>query len=296
MTRLLAVWMTVWMVGLVFAGCTAHSGPAVPSPSATLLPAETLSPTFTPEPVPVAPATKEARTVAFTVVYDNNVHDPALRTAWGFSCWIDTGEMVVLFDTGGDGATLLGNMAALELDPAMIEVVVLSHIHGDHTGGLAGLLDVASKPTVYVPAAFPESFKADVRARTDLVEVTGPVEISPGVYTTGQVGSGIVEQALAVETAAGWVVVTGCAHPGIVQMVRRAKEITDGEVALVMGGFHLGGASRSQVERIIADFRDMDVRQVAPSHCTGDQARQVFADAYGADCALAGVGWVVRMD
>jgi 7,8-dihydropterin-6-yl-methyl-4-(beta-D-ribofuranosyl)aminobenzene 5'-phosphate synthase len=169
---------------------------------------------------------------------------------------------------------------------------VLSHVHGDHTGGLAGLLDTGAKPTVYVPAAFPASFKADVRARTDLVEVTGPTEILPGVHTTGQVGSSIVEQALVAETGAGWVVVTGCAHPRIVEMVRQAKQVAAGEVVLVLGGFHLGGASRGRIEGIIAEFRRLGVQRVAPYHCTGDGARRMFAYAFGADCTLAGVGWV----
>jgi 7,8-dihydropterin-6-yl-methyl-4-(beta-D-ribofuranosyl)aminobenzene 5'-phosphate synthase len=233
--------------------------------------------------------------VRFTVVYDNNAYDPDLRTAWGFSCWVEAGGATVLFDTGGDSATLLDNLAKLGLDPHEIDAVVLSHIHGDHTGGLAGLLATGIRPTVYVPSAFPESFKADVRARTDLVEVIAPLEILPGVYTTGQVGSSIIEQALVVQTTAGWVVVTGCAHPGIVEMVGRAKEITDGQVVLVLGGFHLGGASERQIEDIIVEFRAMYVRRIAPCHCTGDQARRMFADAYGPECALAGVGWVVRM-
>jgi len=284
------------MVSLLVAGCTARPGMATPGRSATLLPTKTPSPTFTLEPTRALPTTEEEQTVEFTVVYDNNGYDPALRTAWGFSCWVEAGETTALFDTGGAGTTLLGNMASLDLDPQAIDAVVLSHIHGDHTGGLAGLLDTGIRPTVYVPAAFPESFKADVRARTDLVEVTGPLEISSGIYTTDQVGSSIIEQALAVQTDAGWVVVTGCAHPGIVEMVRRAKEITAGEVTLVMGGFHLGSASERQIEQIIAEFRDMDVQRVAPCHCTGDRARRMFADAYGADCTLAGVGWVVRVD
>jgi 7,8-dihydropterin-6-yl-methyl-4-(beta-D-ribofuranosyl)aminobenzene 5'-phosphate synthase len=208
---------------------------------------------------------------------------------------VEVGETTVLFDTGGDGATLLSNMAKLDLDPQAIDAVVLSHNHGDHTGGLASLLDTGIRPTVYVPAAFPASFEADLRARTELVQVTDPTEILSGVYTTGQVGSGIVEQALVVETAAGLVVVTGCAHPGVVEMVRQAKKATAGEVALVMGGFHLGSASQDQIEGIIAALRQLGVQQIAPCHCTGDQARRLFADAYGADCTLAGAGWVTRI-
>ena len=231
----------------------------------------------------------------FAVIYDNNEYDPTLRTAWGFACWVEVGEATVLFDTGGDGATLLGNLAELNLDPQEIDAVVLSHIHGDHTGGLAGLLDTGARPTVYVPVAFPASFKTDVGARTDLVEVTGPMEVLPGVYTTGQVGSGIVEQALVVETGMGLVIVTGCAHPGIVEMVRRAKKATAGEVALVMGGFHLERASRDQIESIITELRQLGVQVIAPCHCTGDQARLMFKDAYGTDCTLAGVGWAVSV-
>jgi 7,8-dihydropterin-6-yl-methyl-4-(beta-D-ribofuranosyl)aminobenzene 5'-phosphate synthase len=254
-----------------------------------------VSPIFTAEPSPVLSSTEEKQITTFTVVYDNNAYDPALRTAWGFSCWVESGEVTVLFDTGGDGATLTSNMANLNLDPQAVDAIVLSHIHGDHTGGLTNLLDTGVRPTVYVPTAFPSSFKANVRARTDLVEVREPVEIAPNIYTTGQVGSGIVEQALVVKTVEGLVIVTGCAHPGIVNMVRRAQEVTAGKVALVLGGFHLGGASQGQIKSIIADFRRLGVQQVAPCHCTGDRARQIFADAYGVNYILVGAGSVISV-
>jgi 7,8-dihydropterin-6-yl-methyl-4-(beta-D-ribofuranosyl)aminobenzene 5'-phosphate synthase len=253
------------------------------------------SPTVTPERTVVLPVAEKAQAVRFTVVYDNNAYDRTLHTAWGFACWVEAGETTVLFDTGRDGATLLSNMAELDLDPRAIDAVVLSHIHGDHTGGLASLLDTGIRPTVYVPAAFPAPFKADVRARTDLKQVTGSMEILPGVSTTGPVGSDIVEQALVVETGAGLVIVTGCAHPGIVEMVRRAKAVTAGEVALVLGGFHLGNTSRREIEGIIAALRRLGVQQVAPCHCTGDRARRMFVDAYGTNCTWPGVGWVTCM-
>ena len=170
----------------------------------------------------------------------------------------------MLFDTGGGSPTLLSNMARLSFDPPAIDAVVLSHSHDDHVGGLMGLLETGARPTVYVPATFPTSFKDGVRARTDLVEITGPAEILPGLYTTGGVdaglaGAGIVEQALVVETGDGLVVVTGCAHPGIVEMVRRAQEAAGGEMALVMGGSHLEDTGQAQIERIIADLRALGV-------------------------------------
>ncbi|MFN2271373.1 MAG: MBL fold metallo-hydrolase, partial [Anaerolineae bacterium] len=213
-------------------------------------------------------------------------------SAWGFACLVGDD---LLFDTGGDAGRLLSNMERMGIDPMGIGTVLLSHAHGDHTGGLGGLLNTGACPTVYVPRSFPQRFKADVRTITALVEVDGPEEIRPGIHTTGEVGIRLVEQALAVETASGLVVVTGCAHPGVVELVRRAKEHVGGEVALVMGGFHLGSARRRQIERIIADFRDLGVRQVAPCHCTGGQAIRVFAEAYGDDFVKVGVGRLVEL-
>jgi len=96
-----------------------------------------------------------------------------------------------------------------------------------------------------------------------------------------------------VETRDGLVVLTGCAQSGVVEMVRRAQETVEGEVALVMGGFHLGSASRDQVEAIITDLRQLGVQQVAPCHCTGDQARRMFAEGFGGGFFPAGVGWTV---
>ncbi len=228
----------------------------------------------------------------FAAVYENKSLYPHLASGWGFSCLVGDG---LLFDTGGDGRTLLFNMAKMGIDPAAIRTVILSHAHSDHTGGLSGLLATGARPTVYVPRSFPARFKADVRSLVPLVEVHGPVEIRPGIHTTGEVGRDIVEQALAVETGEGLVVITGCAHPGVVKMVRRAKESVGGEVYMVLGGFHLGDTSRRQVKRIIADFRRLGVRKVAPCHCTGDQARRTFASEFGADFILVGVGWMTTI-
>jgi len=239
-----------------------------------------------------------------TIVYDNKTLDPNLASAWGFSCLVGDD---LLFDTGGDGRALLSNMAQMGIDPARIKTVALSHAHGDHTGGLAGLLSTGIRPTVYVPRSFPGRFKSDVRSLTTLVEVYGPAEIRPGIHTTGEVGRGIVEQALAVETGEGLVVITGCAHPGVVEMVRRAKEsggdrtppriggAGGGKVYLVLGGFHLGGMSRRRVERIVADFRDLGVQKAAPCHCTGDRAIRIFAEEYGEDFIRVGVGCVITI-
>lgn len=228
-----------------------------------------------------------------TIVYDNKKLNDNLTSGWGFSCLVGSD---LLFDTGGDGRTLLSNMAKMGIDPAGIKTVALSHAHGDHTGGLGALLDIGVRPTVYVPRSFPTRFKANVRSLTTLVKVHGPMEIQPGIHTTGEVGRGIVEQALVVEAGEGLVVITGCAHPGVVKMVRRAQESVGGEVYLVLGGFHLGSVGRRRIERIVADFGQLGVQKVAPCHCTGDQAIGIFAKKYGENFIQVGVGRVITID
>jgi 7,8-dihydropterin-6-yl-methyl-4-(beta-D-ribofuranosyl)aminobenzene 5'-phosphate synthase len=236
--------------------------------------------------------------VTLTVVYDNNgptsdavPTDPALRTGWGFACLVERGDDLLLFDTGGDAGILRNNLAALGVDATDIDVLVLSHYHSDHTGGIDALLDAGATPTVFVPASFPSSFTAQLAARTEVLEVTGPAELLPGIRTTGEMGSAIIEQSLVIETPEGLVVVTGCAHPGIVDIVRRAAE--SGHVALVIGGFHLKEAGTAAIDDVITDLQALGVARVAPTHCSGDRARGRFAEAFGDGFVLVGVGSVL---
>ena len=106
----------------------------------------------------------------------------------------------------------------------------------------------------------------------------------------------IYEQALVISTTRGLVVVSGCAHPGIVEIVTRAREMMAGPVHLVMGGFHLAGTSASEVRAIIADFHRLGVELAAPTHCTGEAAMAMFAADYGEDYVQAGVGRVLLID
>lgn len=225
-----------------------------------------------------------------TIVYDNTAFDDRLSADWGFAALIELDGYTILFDTGGSGTMLLGNLQALGFDPLDIDAVVLSHEHGDHIGGLPILLAQGVEPSIYLPQSFSLSIKSFADSHGVLVEASDPMEIIPGVYTTGELGEEIIEQALVLETAEGIVVVTGCAHPGIVEIIQRAKEITGEDVDLVVGGFHLMRHSQHQIESIIDEFRSLGVRRVVPSHCTGELAISLFAEAYGEDYLGGGVG------
>jgi len=239
-------------------------------------------------------AARRAGPVILTVAYDNNPFDPRLKPAWGFACLVQTVHGVVLFDTGGDGGILLGNLEALGFDPRQIDAVVLSHIHSDHTGGLDALLASNDHLVVYVPASFATEISRLVGGRARIVEVGGSIGIIEGVHTTGEMGATIIEQSLIVETARGLVVVTGCAHPGIDDIARRAA--VQGEINLVIGGFHLKDRSQGDVQAVIEDLLALGVRRVAPCHCTGAEATNAFETAFGSGFVPCGVGTVITIE
>ncbi len=229
--------------------------------------------------------------VTMITVYDNYEHDPELRTGWGFSCLVKVGDKNILFDTGADDPTLLHNMQKLGIDPKSINAIVLSHIHGDHTGGLFGILKINSNLDVYLLKSFPNEFKDKVKSyKTNVVEVTGPAKVYENVSTTGELGTWIKEQALMVKTEKGLVTITGCAHPGIVEMLREAKRITKEDLYLVIGGFHLSGTADSKLRDIIKSFRELGVKKAAPCHCSGDRTRELFEQEYGENFIANGVG------
>lgn len=235
--------------------------------------------------------------VTVTVVYDNNKYDTGLETAWGFSCLVQGAGKTVLFDTGGDGHLLIRNLLRLHIDPSEIEIIVLSHEHDDHTGGIDEVLRKNSSAEVFLLQSFTEGFKTRIREfGLPVFEVKFSVQISENICLTGSLGTGtaIREQSLMIRTKRGVLVVTGCAHPGIVGILRHARELMEAEIFLVMGGFHLKDKSRKELLEIIADFEKTKVKHVAPCHCTGQQAIQYFRSAYQQAFIDTGIGKIVR--
>ncbi len=251
---------------------------------------------YAPQLSTVAPTPVPSRDLSLTVVYDNNTYKEGLETRWGFSCLVRGPEKTILFDVGGDGAVLLRNMQKLKIDPGSVDVVVLSHIHIDHIGGLADFLQKNNRVTVYMPKSLPQSVKNTVtRAGAQLVEVHQSVRICPNVYSTGELGSWIKEQSLVIKTTKGLVIITGCAHPGVVNIVKKAKQMLQHEVYLVLGGFHLCWMSAGRIKGIAKGVRTENVKKVAPCHCSGDLARNLFKQEYQDDFILAGAGKTVTV-
>lgn len=240
---------------------------------------------------------KKNMPIEITVLFDNNPYAPNLQTGWGFSAAVFGIEKSMLFDTGADGRMLLENMRKLDLDPKSIETVFLSHIHGDHIGGLNDFLRKNSAVEVYLPVSFPKDFKKRVEnSGAKMIEIKDKTQLFEKVYSIGEMGAWIIEQSLIIQTEKGLIIITGCAHPGIADIVRKAKNYLNDNVLLVMGGFHLNGKNEKALKKIIDDFKKFEVKYVGPCHCSGDLARELFKKEYGKNYIEVGVGKKIEIE
>jgi 7,8-dihydropterin-6-yl-methyl-4-(beta-D-ribofuranosyl)aminobenzene 5'-phosphate synthase len=235
--------------------------------------------------------------VSIIIVYDNYRVNPDLTTCWGFGCVIRTPTKNILFDTGGVSSILLSNMEKMNVDPKNIDIVIISHIHGDHVGGLNGFLEKNGDVIVYIPSSFPNSIRKNIKSYgAEFQDVKNSMQISDDAFTTGQMGTWLKEQSLVLNTKEGLIVITGCAHPGIENVAKRAKQILPNKnIYLVMGGFHLSGASDSKLKSVLKGLRNLGVQKVAPSHCSGDRCRKLFKEEYKEDYIESGVGRIITL-
>jgi 7,8-dihydropterin-6-yl-methyl-4-(beta-D-ribofuranosyl)aminobenzene 5'-phosphate synthase len=224
---------------------------------------------------------KDENKVKLTVVYDNDARDGFI-SGWGFSCLIETKQNTILFDTGWDPEVLLYNLTKLNIQPEMIDMVVLSHQHWDHTGGLSVLLSRNHDIEVYVPTSFSRQLKNEISQRAELTEIDRSKHIAPYVSTTGELGSRIKEQSLVLDTDSGLYIITGCSHPGLASIMNAASRF--GKVTGLIGGLH--------------GSREYDLLKgltlIASCHCT--KYKKEIARRFKDTFMSVGAGWSLLLD
>jgi len=184
-----------------------------------------------------------------TILYDNTVFQNNLSPDWGFSCLIEAHNRTILFDTVSDGAILLYNMKKLGVKPTSIDDVFISHAHFDHIGGLSTFLNENQQVNVYVPVSL-----RGVRKAKNAVHVNKPRKLYEHFFSTGELEN--IEQSMAIMTEKGLVLVVGCSHPAMKNILDTASQFV--KIYAIVGGLHSFDE--------YALFKDIEF--ICPTHCT----------------------------
>jgi 7,8-dihydropterin-6-yl-methyl-4-(beta-D-ribofuranosyl)aminobenzene 5'-phosphate synthase len=229
--------------------------------------------------------------VTIRVVYDNYLNKEGLKTDWGFSILIEGLEKVILFDTGTKPDIFNFNFSNMGLDGNTIDMIVLSHEHMDHVGGLPAVVKLKTDIPVLFPGSFSSAFKArmvDIGLHPLLVKE--PAKICNNIYTSGEFQHQIPEQALVLNTKNGLVVMTGCSHPGIIEMLKKIRSVFKKDIYMAFGGFHLMNKSDEEMNEIITEMKSIGLVKCGATHCTGDHQIAMIKEAFDDNYVEMGVG------
>ena len=225
------------------------------------------------------------------VVYDNYVKTEGLKSDWGYSIVIEGLDKEILFDTGTKPDIFESNFRKMGINPAGIDLLVISHEHNDHTEGIPAFVKLKKDIPVIIPYSFSDSFKMKmVRLGLVPILVNEPAKICENLYSSGEFDYRISEQALVLNTKQGLVVMTGCSHPGIVEMLKEIKSTFKKNVFMVFGGFHLLEKSEKEMNTIITEMKALGVVKCGATHCTGDTQIKMIKEAFGMNYFELGVG------
>lgn len=276
----------------------------------------------------LAPARAATRV---TILVDAFARDPSLRKDWGFAALVEHDGSRILFDTGNQSELFRHNVEALGVDLRRLDFVVISHRHGDHTDGLRYLLSVNPGVKIYVaddeyfggptPPAFfrrpvaelPDHMRYfDGRVPASVPQgspwkhantqrVAEELQVAPGIRLVSNVSRAgsfteTPELSLALDTAGGQLLVVGCSHPGIEQILESVAAKTK-PVRLVIGGLHWVATPDGEIERLAHALRDeWKVAGVGPGHCTSEPGFAALRKVFGSRYVYAGLGSVIALE
>jgi len=229
--------------------------------------------------------------VTVTVIYDNYVHTQGMTADWGYSIVIEGLDSTILFDTGTKPELFKSNLDKTGLDASVIDLLVISHEHYDHVGGIPAFVAMKTGISVIIPHSFPAAMKEKlVSYGLKPLLVDDAAMICRHLYSSGEFDYPLAEQALVLDTKNGLVVMTGCSHPGIVEMLREIRKTFNKEILMVFGGFHLMNKSDIEMASIIGEMKSIGVVKCGATHCTGDRQIKLIREAFGDNYFELGAG------
>jgi len=256
--------------------------------------------------------------VKVAILNDNMAGPPAFKAEHGLSVLVEVEGRTFLWDCGATDITVR-NALAMGVNLATIEGIGLSHGHYDHCGGLMAVLEASGPKKVLVhPDAFTPRYAVFGKVKRfigipfskDAIEGASlglelsrlPVEAMPGVSLTGEVprvtdfeglepnlyrleGGEMVpdpftdDQALVVDTPEGSIVLTGCAHSGVVNILKHVLE-TRKSIRAVVGGTHLGLGDAKRLQPTIDFLEEVAPDRMIFTHCTGAKAAAAMMERF----------------
>ncbi|MDH4123711.1 MAG: MBL fold metallo-hydrolase [Thermoplasmata archaeon] len=214
------------------------------------------------------------------IVYDSKA-ERGFTPGWGFSVLLSKRDFNLLFDCGWDGHTLRDNLGRLGLTFADLDMVFISHGHWDHISGLTEILHDMFLPDqieVALPSSLSANLKREISKRVKIREISARMELLPSIWSTGPLGAGVAEQALVIDCGGKGIVVTGCCHPGMREVLKEAEEIV--EPNTIIGGIH---------DSDPAEIPD-SIGQIILCHCTHNV--EEIKKRFGARVSIGSAGAV----
>jgi 7,8-dihydropterin-6-yl-methyl-4-(beta-D-ribofuranosyl)aminobenzene 5'-phosphate synthase len=267
-----------------------------------------------------------------TVLTDAFSRKPDLQQDWGYSALIEYNGKRILFDTGDNAAFLQANVKRMHVDLSHLDMVVISHSHGDHTSGLRYVLGLNPNVALFVPddamfrgneiprpflTAHPEpALTKDHRyfngspaehirgwqgySDTKMTVVKETMTVMPGVRLVTLTSEkaafkGLVEVSMVLDTPKGPVVVAGCSHTGIERIMAAATAgAVKPDVYMLFGGLHLVQDTDEQINGTLDVLEKTNkVQRIAVGHCTGERAFYLIQQRWGKNDVYAGLGETV---
>lgn len=255
-----------------------------------------------------------------TLLENNLSQNKALIAEHGLSFMVETEKVKILFDCSA-GSAARKNAEKMHVSLADVDYVVLSHSHYDHAGGYPDMaVHGVLAPLITGPKFFEEKYAGEggkyaylgcgfgeellTEKGIERRVCEGCETLAEGCYVVGgfkrfydfeKVPSRFVRQTregmaadefpdevcLVLESEKGLVMVVGCSHPGILNMIESVRERFGKPVYAVFGGSHLVEADEERLRETMRILKDMGIAAAGFNHCTGDAAQSCLAQSGG---------------
>ena len=174
-----------------------------------------------------------------------------------------------LFDCWQIFGWLNNNLEAFNINPKKLTWVIISHDHYDHCACLSECIKKFCRKNVIVPSDFKRVSWKEIK------KISKPYEIEKWLWTTGSLSwKWIKEQSLIIDLWKKWlVIIVWCSHPGIKNIVERAKIITkNNKILWIIWWLHLADSSQKTIDSTWNYLKSLNTKFICPWHCTWTKA------------------------